>query len=139
MSDITAELGRSQLRKFPTLIAKRRKIAEMYNDLLGSLPLVTPRPLPKSTHVYQMYTIMLDSHAMRERVREALTQKRVMTKIYFDCVHLTSYYLSVVGTAEGSLPVTENISSRVLTLPIYPGMSEKDVHYVCDAIHKVVR
>ena len=138
MSDITAELGRSQLKKLSFLIEKRIEIASYYNENLSGLPLKIPNHLDQSNHIYQMYTILLQDNLTRERLRKQLDESGVMIKIYFDCVHLTSYYSQKLGTKKGDLPVTEDISNRVLTLPIYPDMTRDEVQYVCDSIEKVV-
>jgi perosamine synthetase len=133
MSDVTAELGRSQLKKLPLLIKKRQEVARIYEDLLSNEPVVYPKPLSDSTHIFQMYTVRFQDKAIREAIRKRLTERKIMTKIYFNPVHLTSFYSSL-GFGKISLPITEHVADTVLTLPMYPNMPQDDVELVCESI-----
>ena len=135
MSEITAELGRSQLRKLPLLIQKRQEVAQLYEEQLADMPITCPRPIAGSTHIFQMYTVRFENNSSRENARKQLTRERIMSKIYFDPAHLTSFY-SNLGFKKGDLPVTERIADTVLTLPIYPDMPSEDVELVCRTIQK---
>ncbi|MFX1370195.1 MAG: DegT/DnrJ/EryC1/StrS family aminotransferase, partial [Promethearchaeota archaeon] len=137
MSELTAELGRSQFRKLPLLIEMRQQVAAHYNDLLEGLPVQCPSPLPDSTHIYQMYTVRFRDNRAREAVRKHLTREKIMTKIYFDSVHLTTFYADL-GFRKGDLPVTETLSETVLTLPLFPGMDGSEVELVCKEIRKAL-
>ncbi len=134
ISEITAELGRSQLRKLHTVIKLRREVAKLYAESLNDLPLTCPNPTEMPGHIFQMYTVLFDSHSDREKARAHLTREGIMSKIYFDCVHLTSAYRSMFNTTEGMLPVTEDIARRVLTLPIFPTMTSEEVQMVSKTI-----
>ncbi len=138
MSDITAELGVSMLRKLHRLIESRRELAKIYTEGLEDVPVTCPLGWNPADHIFQMYTVRFQSNQERERVRRALTKARIMSKIYFDCAHLSTYYRRTFGTKPGNLPVTEDIASTVLTLPIYPGMAETEVDEVCSVIKKTL-
>lgn len=138
MSEITAELGRSQLKKLQLLINKRQIVARLYEECLENVNITCPKPIAEATHIYQMYTIRFQSIDMREAARKRLTKEGVMSKIYFDPVHLTSFYADL-GHKQGELPVTEDVAKTVLTLPMYPDMPQDDVEFVCGIIRDVLK
>jgi len=133
MSEITAELGRSQLKKLALLIQKRQEVARIYDELLADMPITCPKSIDGSTHIFQMYTIRFQNNITREAARKRLTHDRILTKIYFDPAHLTSFY-SDLGFKRGDLPITEEIADTVLTLPLYPDMPSEEVESVCKSI-----
>ena len=138
MSDITAALGLSQLKKLEKAIELRRKIAQEYTEFIEkklSGHLQPPRHLEGCRHVYQMYTIRVkDGREVRDKLKAFLAEKGIMSKIYFDPIHLTSLYKNRLGYKEGDLPRTERISGEVLTLPIYPTMTNDELNYVKNAL-----
>lgn len=138
MSSITASLGLSQLRKLERVVEMRRKIAGQFADALGDLKEVELPQEPRGfRHIYQMYTIKVkDGKRRRDALRQFLSERGIMSKVYFDPIHMSVFYKELYGLEEGSLPVTEKVSTEVLTLPIYPGMSEDEVGYVTKAVHE---
>ncbi len=138
ISSITAALGLSQLKKLEKAIELRRKIADNYTmffekELRG---LVKPFKEPPGTRgVYQMYTIRLvnDDGTLRDKLQQFLLDKGIITKIYFEPIHLYTIYRRM-GHREGELPITEKISKQVLSLPIYPDMSREEQEYVVNSI-----
>ena len=137
MSSITAALGLSQLEKVEKIISMRREVASKYNDALSNLSgLQTPMEKPGCRNVYQLYSVLFDSHESRDRTQKTLADKGVMSKVYFDPIYNTQFYKSF---GKVSLPVTEDISRRVLTLPLYPGMSDEDISYVVTIIEESLK
>ncbi len=111
----------------------RKKIARWYNDELEK---VVDIPFQeKIRHTFQMYTISTNTKR-RNRIRKALADTGVTTKIYFEPIHKQPYYK--YGHYNDNLSMTENISKQVLSLPIYPDMTSDEVGYVCDVIKAAV-
>ncbi len=82
-----------------------------------------------------MYTIQVKSGAdFRAGLKEYLGDKGVMTKVYFGPVHLTRFYRKVFGFKGGELPMTEKLSQRVLTLPMYASLTKREMDFVVDTI-----
>jgi dTDP-4-amino-4,6-dideoxygalactose transaminase len=99
---------------------------------------MTPAPIEDYYQVYQMYTIRVDN---RDELMKYLADKGIMTKVYFSPVHLTHFYKNELGYT-CKLPVTEKISSQVLTLPMYPTLTKDEIDYIVEEIknfYEVVR
>ena len=139
MSDITAALGYSQMNRVETLIDKRRSVAEKYTERFEEIQGVKPHaPSQGATHVYQLYTIELDSTIHRDKVINALSERDIASKVYWDPpVHRTEYYRESLDIIP-DLPVTEDIASRVLSLPMHPNLSEEEIAQVVGTIKEVV-
>ena len=133
MSNITAALGISQLKKVDKLIEMRRKNAEYMTKGLQNVEEVTiPSPPKDYYHVYQMYTIRVNAKN-RDELMKFLADKGIMTKVYFSPVHLTHFYRKELRY-KTKLPVTEEVSSHVLTLPMYPALAKEEMDYIIEEI-----
>lgn len=136
MSNITAALGISQLEKIDKLINMRRDNALYMSQRLSQLDgVITPTIPDGFYHIYQMYTIRLKGKGnLRDNLMKYLYRQGIMSKIYFHPVHLTTFYRRSFGYCEGSLPLTEEIASEVLTLPMYPSLNKEKIDYVVQQI-----
>jgi perosamine synthetase len=131
MSNITASLGLSQLRKVDRVIALRREKADYLARKLQGIEEISLLSSPQGYHnVYQMYTIRLEE---RDEMIEHLAGRSIMSKVYFSPIHLTSFYKNKLGY-EVQLPVTEQISGSVLTLPMHPAISCEELDAVAEGI-----
>jgi len=130
MPTIIAALGISQLNKIEKISEMRREKAFYYSSELSKMGGIKPPNIPENFyHVYQMYTIQVENN-LRDNLRRYLANKGVFTKIYFDPVHLTQFYRKKFGYKEGDLPITEEISKKVLTLPLYPDLNMEEINYI---------
>ena len=111
----------------------RRRAAQLYNDLLADLPVTTPYEAPDMYHVYHQYTI----RAPRRDILAAYLKKRgIDTMIYYPVpLHLQGLYASL-GYGEGSLPASEAASREVISLPMYPELTEAQQQEVPWAIRE---
>ena len=136
MSDITAAIGISQIRKIGKIIEMRRKNTKYMTKELSKIDeIITPTPPEGYFHVYQMYTIRLkEGERMRDDLMKYLAENGIATKVYFYPVHLTQFYKREFGYKGGELPISEEVAEQVLTLPMYPEMKKRDVEYVIDSI-----
>jgi perosamine synthetase len=136
MSNIIAALGISQLKKLNKAISMRRKNATYMSKHLSNLNgIKVPNPPARYLHVYQMYTIEINyGKRGRDDLKDHLADKGIMTKVYFFPVHLTQFYRERYGFQNGELPVTEELSERVLTLPMYASMTTNEMDYVISSI-----
>ena len=133
MSNITAALGIAQLRKADKIIEMRRKNVEYLATQLKDIEdVATPKTLKDYYNVYQMFTIRI-SATIRDDLVKYLADKGVMTKVYFPPIHSTDFYKNKLGYIN-NLPVTEELSSKVLTLPMHPTLTEEEMDYMSDKI-----
>lgn len=137
LSNISASLGITQLQKVDSIIDMRKQIAETYTTLLKryvpeAFPLIAPSGY---NHVYQLYSVRVPE---RDGLIRHLTEKNIMSKVYFSPIHLTHFYKPEMGY-QVSLPVTEKVSSEIMSLPIYPGMPAESVSTVVQTIAEYYR
>ena len=131
---LTAALGLSQLKHLPDIIGKRRYFAKRYDEGLSTLPLQVPTEKPDYTHVYQMYTILCRNQKERAGLQQYLAQNNISTKVYFEPIHTTQYYYTLGYT--DTLPTTQDASNRVLTLPLYPSLTDEESDYVIKKVQE---
>jgi len=135
MPTMLAALGLSQLNKIQKTVKMRRKNANYLNEQLSKIDQIkTPIEPKKQFHVYQMYTIQLKNKKQRDDLQNHLTKKGIMSKVYFDPIHLKTFYKKVFGYKKGDLPKTEKISEKVLTLPMYPSLEKQELELIAESI-----
>jgi len=131
LSSILASLGISQLEKVDSLIDMRRRNAEYLNRKLGALDgILTPVEPADCRHVYQMYTIQV-MDGKRDELMSHLQDRGVSSKVYFDPAHRYTVF-----NDDTHLPVTDRVSSRVLTLPMYPHMDVDELEYIASSVRE---
>ncbi|WFN35006.1 DegT/DnrJ/EryC1/StrS family aminotransferase [Methanogenium sp. S4BF] len=128
LSNITAALGISQLNKVEDIIGMRRADAAYYiQQLEAEVPdCVIPRLPEDYYHVYQLFSIRVKN---RDALIKHLERKGIMSKIYFSPVHQTDFYQKKMKNSS-TLPVTQEISDDIISLPFYPGISRDDIDFV---------
>jgi perosamine synthetase len=139
MSDLTAAIGCAQLAKIDELVAGRRAAADRMNKQLASVEgIETPTVHPEGTHVYQLYTVEFDQDIDREAVVEDLSAKGIDSKVYWDTpVHATQYYEETMSETP-DLPMTDRMADSILSLPMYPGLSNEQTHRITEAVAESV-
>lgn len=132
---ICAALGISQLEKIEKIIKLRQKCAHFYNENLKEISEIQIIPEMESTRiVYQLYNILLRNPTIRTELQEFLLNKGIYTKIYFPPIHLKTFYKRKYGYREGTLPKTEEISKKILTLPFSLRFTEQDQLYIINTL-----
>ena len=136
MSEIQAAIGVVQLAKLGSFVAKRRANAQRLNEILAESDMLQ---LPKETkdrkHSWYLYTIRLKNgdRAERDKILEGLRQKGIGAVAYYvHPVHMMPYYRETFG--ERKLPETEEAAQQVLSLPVHPGVTAKEVDYIGETL-----
>lgn len=141
MTDISAAIGIHQLRRLDGFIDTRQKYAEMYDRAFADLDMLeTPVAHIDRNHVYHLYAIRLNLDCLsidRARFIAELKQLNVGSSVHFIPVHMHPFYSTTFGYKLGDLPRAESIYSRIVSLPLYPLMSEQDVNDVIEAVHQL--
>lgn len=142
MSDIQAALGSSQLSRWRSLQQRRTDIAARYTALLADLDEVdTPAPRPHVTPAWHLYPIRLRLGALtidRAEFIEQLRLRNIGTSVHFIPLHLQPYYRQRYELDRDDFPVTVTEFERLISLPIYPRMTDADVDDVVAAVRDTV-
>ena len=142
LTDLQSALGTRQLQKLPKWLARRQEIAALYDESFARMSGVTPlRRLSNRSHAYHLYVVQLDDNALqtgRATIFGALQAEGIGVNVHYMPVHLHPYYQQRFGYRRGEYPVAEEAYTRLLSLPLFPGMSNHDVADVVRAVHKVV-
>ena len=135
MPTLCAALGLSQLKKIDEIIRLRRKVGIFYDKELEKIPNIQVLPnLENIQIVYQLYSVFLKNPNIRKELQEFLLEKKIFSKVYFFPIHLKTYYKQKFGYEIGALPKTEEISKKILTLPISLRFSEEEQFYIINSI-----
>jgi len=138
ITDLQAALGFSQLRKIENFITRRREIAKIYNEAFDDTPEITiPYVKPNVRHVWHLYTIVLNG-VDRNKFFKLMRQKNIGVSVHYIPVYKHSYYKRF-NFDQKDFPVTDNIFNRIITLPLFPKMSDEDVFDVIDATKETIR
>ncbi len=135
LNTVNAAIGRVQLRNLPKWTEARRNVAGMYRRALRGIDQITLSPEDNGTmSVYHLFVIRSSN---REGIIHALKQGGVETGIHYPVpIHLQPPYRSMYGYQEGSFPVSERLAEEVLSLPLYPGLTEDDVAYISGLVRE---
>jgi dTDP-4-amino-4,6-dideoxygalactose transaminase len=134
LDSLQAGVLRVKLRHLSDWNASRQRAAARYNELLKAIDSVrTPYVAEESSHVFHLYVIQ---HPERDRLLNYLRDQGVYGGLHYPTpVHLQPCY-ETLGMQPGSLPITEELASRVISLPMYAEITDEQIDYVCDCIRK---
>lgn len=139
LSDLQCALAQSQLRKLPGWIARRQEIARRYDDAFSGhssfVPLTTR---PGVSHGYHLYVIRLRGGRDRGAVFKALRGEGIGVNVHYAPVHLHPFYREKFGMGPGLCPAAEQAAEEILTLPVFPRMSDADAEDVISAVRRVL-
>ncbi|MFL6282695.1 MAG: DegT/DnrJ/EryC1/StrS family aminotransferase [Pyrinomonadaceae bacterium] len=142
LTDIGAALGLVQLRKLDAFQARRREIARRYTEAFSRLEELTlPASRPEVEHAWHLYVIRLNPGVLRitrEQFIEEMRERRIGTSVHFIPVHTHPYYRDRYGFKPEEFPVAHAEFQRIVSLPLNPRMSDRDVEDVIEAVSDVV-
>lgn len=141
LTDIQSALGLSQIKKLDDFILKRREIVNKYNEAFKELKEIgTPFENEYSKSGYHIYVLLLNLDKLkcgRKEIFEALQAENIGVNVHYLPVYLHPYYKKL-GYKKGECPVAEDIYNRMITIPLFPSMSDKDIKDVIEAVKKVL-
>jgi len=129
MSNINAAIGLAQLRKFDILSEKRKHITNGYNERLNGIKGIKLIRWDLKETVPFMYIIHVQD-GKRDELMNFLNGKGIVTGVHYIANHIQPYF----SKYSNPLPVTESVWEDILTLPLYPDMTDKDLAFVVDSI-----
>jgi dTDP-4-amino-4,6-dideoxygalactose transaminase len=137
MDPLQAALLRLKLPLLDDYIAARRKNAELYFTILAEVDserLILPSEQEGHFHTYNQFTLRLPGDGRRDKLREHLASSEIGAEIYYPlCLHQQACFAGL-PSASRSLPHSEQLAKEVLSIPIYPELSEAQIGYVCQSI-----
>jgi dTDP-4-amino-4,6-dideoxygalactose transaminase len=133
LDEMQAAILRVKLRHLDEFNASRRRVAHLYSELLTDLPLETPYEDGIGVHVYHQYTLLSDR---RDALMRALQEAGIASAVYYP-VPLHRQQAFQEDCAGLSLPVTEAVSRRCLSLPIYPELEDAAIRRIVEVIRGV--
>jgi len=138
LTDFQSALGISQLKKLDRFLEHRRKIAKKYDQAFSDMPAIKPLIVdPGILHAYHLYVIRVDFEAPggdRTACFKTLRQKGIAVNVHYIPVHLHPYYRNTFKTRPGLCPVAEAAYKQILSLPIFPAMTDEEGEFVIDAL-----
>jgi len=142
LTDIASALGIRQLQKLDENVARRRAIAMKYREELSEFPqVILPAEKAESRSSWHLYPIRLRLDRLtgdRAQIFRALRAENIGVNVHYIPVHLHPYYRDRFGYKGGEYPVAEQAYERLISLPMFHGMSDQDVNDVVRAVLKVV-
>jgi perosamine synthetase len=141
LTDIQSALGISQLKKLNNWVKRRREIADQYTNAFSTLPeIIPPKTLVECESSWHLYVIQLNLDLLktnRDQVFRALRAENIGVNVHYIPVPWHTYYQNL-GYQKGQWPITEILHERIISLPIWPGMTEQDVKETITAVEKVI-
>jgi perosamine synthetase len=143
MTDIAAALGLAQLKKAQSMQERRKYIASRYTEAFKNLPeIVTPSAKGEVTHAWHLYIVKLNLEMLsieRDRFVQELKDRGIGASVHFIPLHIHPYYRDTYGFKPEDFPVAFKTYKRIISLPVYPKMTEEDVERVIAGVTDVCK
>lgn len=141
LTDLQCALGINQLKKLDQWIDIRKKIADKYNEEFRQLnKYIEPLTIINNC-AFHIYIIKLNLDNIicdRDQIYKYLRELNIGVNVHYKPIHLQPFYLENYNTFEGLCPNAEQIYTKIITLPIYPTLSDEEVTYIIKAIKKII-
>ncbi len=141
MTDFQAALLLSQLNKLGGFITRRREIVSKYNEAFLQIPeIIIHKEIPESDSCRHLYIIRLDLEKLsctRREFFDAMAAENIQCQVHYIPVYWFPYYKKQ-GYKKGLCPLAEEIYQSIMSIPLYPGMTDQDVEDVIHAVKKIV-
>lgn len=142
MMDIQAALGIHQLAELESFIARRTELANRYLDVLADWPQLTLPAAPQfeHRHAWHLFTPLIneaEARLNRDDFMQLMKEKNIGTGLHYRAVHLYPYYREQFGFKPGDFPNAENVGERIVSLPLFPKMSDPEQDRVLDVMYSI--
>lgn len=142
ITDFQCALGLSQLAKLPAWIGRRQAIAARYDRALAGIPGVRPLNVrPGISHAYHLYVVRIDNREAgigRDEIFQGLRAGGIGSNVHYIPVHFHPFYRNRFGTGPGLCPVAEAAYGEILSLPMFPALTDGEVDRVADILANVI-
>ncbi len=144
MMDLQAAIGIHQLKSLDLFIEQRQALVDEYQRLLAGWQEITlpQKPSYDHKHAWHLFTALINSDRCgmtRDEFMTALKNLNIGTGLHYKPVHLYPYYRETFGYKEGDFPIAESVGNRIISLPLFPAMTQIDLQRVIKAMKQVLR
>jgi len=140
LSDVLGAIGIAQMARLDEIIARRRRLADVYEEYLADVPGLTSPKVPEGVeHTYQSYVVLLDEGIDRDSVIDAMRAEGIETTLGTYSMHLQPYFRERFGIADETLPMATRAYHSALTIPLYPQLDEADIGVVAETLRNVMQ
>ena len=141
LTDFQAALGISQLGKLGRFLSERNKLAMRYNEAFKNVDEIVSAPFQKNIrHAWHLYVIRIKLEKLkigRKEIFEELVRRNIGANVHYIPVYYHPYYQRI-GYKKGLCPNAEKLYEEIITLPLFPMMSEEDIDYVADNVKDIL-
>ncbi|WIW71934.1 UDP-4-amino-4,6-dideoxy-N-acetyl-beta-L-altrosamine transaminase [Anaerosinus gibii] len=141
MTDIQAALGISQMARIDEFVAKRRYLANRYNELLKNMPLKLPYQSQNTNSSWHIYVVRADFSKLKITKQELfakMREKGINLNLHYIPVHTQPYYIKL-GFNKGDFPISEKYYEEVFTLPLFYDLTDKQQEYVVKCLGGILK
>ena len=144
LTDLHACLGLVQLKKIKKYLIKREQIVSIYFDAFKCLPeikIISKKSFNYGKNAYHLFVIEIVQERLkinRDQILNALLAENIGVGVHYKAIHLHPFFKSTFGYKKGDFPIAERAAERVISLPLYPTMRDKDIYDVIEAVNKVI-
>ncbi|MFX1563504.1 MAG: DegT/DnrJ/EryC1/StrS family aminotransferase [Promethearchaeota archaeon] len=141
MPEIEAAIGVEQLKRLPGFLKQRRKNAKYLSKQLSEVEgIALPHEADWATHNWYLYTIRVQKPYKRDTVQKKLQEAKIGAAIYYEVpLHLTPIYRKLFNYKKGMMPVTEQATQEVLSLPVHPALTDSELAWIAVQVSKSVK
>lgn len=142
MMDIQAALGIHQLKELDNFITRRSELAERYYEVLRDWPqwILPGEPNFSCRHAWHLYAPLLneeEANMCRDEFMQQMKERNIGTGLHYRAVHLYPFYREKFGFEEGDFPNAEALGARIVSLPLFPNMTDADHDRVIDVMYSI--
>jgi perosamine synthetase len=142
ITDFQCALGMSQLQKLPRWLERRQEIARQYDEAFAGIKGIKPLAVKSGIgHAYHLYVVRVsqDETAIeRGELFRSLRARGIGVNVHYIPVHLHPFYQKRFGTGCGLCPVAESAYEQILSLPMYPAMTDEEIAIVINALRSLI-
>ena len=142
LTDIASSLGIHQLRKAELFHRRRTELVSQYRELLHDVEeIILPHVRPNRIHSWHLHVIRLKLDRLKIDRAQFITemqQRGIGTSVHWMPLHMHPYYRETYGYAPQDFPTASSLYPEIISLPLYPDMTEEGVGYICDSIKSIV-
>lgn len=140
ITDIQCALGISQLKKIDLFLNRRKEIAKLYNDLFEETDdLITPFVKSDRESAFHLYPILLPKKSNRDIIFSKLREMGIGVNVHYIPTYKFTYYKKRFNIKDSLFPNTEEVYSRLLTIPMYYGLTDEEVQFVASSIKSLIK